>query len=107
MVSLTFAAEAGAAVLDETLDLTIGGGAAKLHVSKHQPRAEATAIVPAGTEVRYTVRAATQVNLNGKEATYPGTGSGSYTVPSDRRLVFVRDTAAGFNNYRALFQEPR
>ncbi len=45
--------------------------------------------------------------LNGKEATYSGAGSGSYVVPSDRRLVYVRDTVAGFNNFRALFQEPR
>ncbi len=107
MASLTFAADAGAAVVDETLDLTIGGGSAKLHLSKHFPRAEATAFVPVGTEVRYAVKATTQVNLNGKEATFSGAGSGSYPVPADRRLVFVRDTAAGFNNFRALFQEPR
>jgi hypothetical protein len=34
-------------------------------------------------------------------------GSGSYVVPSDRRLVYVRDTAAGFANFRVVFQEPR
>ncbi|MFO0799727.1 MAG: hypothetical protein U0804_19830 [Gemmataceae bacterium] len=103
MVALTFAADAGAAVLDETIDLTVGGGSVRLRMTRDKPRAETTVIVPAGAEMKYAARATTRVSLNNNEATYQGVGDGTYVPPADRRLVYVRDTAAGFNNFRALF----